>query len=175
MRKCLCKKLYCIKCLNEKKNIKCFQSCYLFNNNLNYIDQIYNISKYPLPKNCEIKLNFSSVDWIRSGITFDKNIINQKSDDNEPNYNIYYVLEDLEQFYNLKQKWTRVKSFEKHLQAGDNMIITLLNEKMRYKVNGTQLDKEENIQMNDNKERCLLVHNRNLKSKCNIAYITEIL
>ena len=64
LRKCLCKKLFCIKCLNEKKNIKCFQSCYLFNNNLNYIDQIYNISKYPLPKNCEIKLNFSSVDWI---------------------------------------------------------------------------------------------------------------
>ena len=167
--------MFCIKCLNEKKNVDCFQSCYLFNNNLNYINQIYNISKYPLPKNCEIKLYFSSVDRIRSGITLDKNIINHQTDYNEPKYNIFYILEDLKQFYSLDRKWTHFKGFERDLQSGDSLIIILSNEKIIFKVNENQIFEVSNISLNDDKERYLLVHNRNLKSKCNIAYITEII
>ena len=76
--------------MNEKKNNECLKTCYLFNNNLNYIDSIYNISKYPLPNNFEIKLEFTSVYWIRSGITLDKNIINLNKDENCPKYDIYF-------------------------------------------------------------------------------------
>ncbi len=42
LKKCLCKKIFCQKCLDEKKNVECIKSCYLFNNDLNYINQIYN-------------------------------------------------------------------------------------------------------------------------------------
>jgi len=174
LRKCLCKKIFCLNCLNEKKNNECIKTCYLFNNNLNYIDKIYNISKYPLPKNFEIKLDFTSVDWIRSGITLDKNIMNSNKDDNTPKYDIYYVLEDLYEFYSLKGQWKSYKGIGRNLQKGDYMTITLLDGEMRYKVNETTLDFVENIQLQDNKEIYLLVHDRNLKSKCNIIYITEI-
>ena len=62
-------------CLQLGKNEECIQKCYLFQNGLNYTNQIYNISKYPLPKNFEAKISFSSVDWVRTGITFNKDII----------------------------------------------------------------------------------------------------
>ena len=88
IRRCICKKIYCFSCLEKKENIDCLKNCYLFNNNLNYTTQIYNISKYPLPKNFEIKLYFSSVDWVRSGITFNKEIINDQLDANCPKYDI---------------------------------------------------------------------------------------
>ena len=140
LRKCLCKKIFCLNCLNEKKNIDCQKTCYLFNNNLNYNNQIYNISKYPLPNNFEIKLYFSAVDWIRSGITFDEKIKNCKSDDNSPKFDVYYVLEGLNQFYNLSDTWRHFNGIGRKLQSGDNMIITLIDGKMNYTINGTQLD-----------------------------------
>ena len=174
LRKCLCKKIFCIKCLNEKKKNECLKTCYLFNNNLNYIDSIYNISKYPLPNNFEIKLEFTSVYWIRSGITLDKNIINLNKDENCPKYDIYYILEDLCEFYSLNGEWKNFKGITRKLQKGDSMTIALLDGIMRFKVNETILDFVENIQLQDNKEIYLLVHDRNLNSKCNITYITEI-
>ena len=45
---------------------------------------------------------------------------------------------------------------------------------MKYNINGTSLDFEEEISLNDN-EIYLLIHDRYQKSKCNIEYITEIL
>ena len=172
LRRCLCKKIFCLKCLNERKNIDCQKSCYLFNNNLNCINQIYNISKYPLPKNFEIKLFFSKVDWIRTGITFDEKIKNCQKDSNSPKFDIYYILNDLKQFYNSKG-WKNIKGIGRKLQTGDNMIISLINGKMYYNINGTQIDLIEHIPLKE-ENIYLLVHDRYLESKCNIEYITEI-
>ena len=89
--------------MKAKKNIECLKSCYLFNNNLNYINEEYNISKVPLPKKFEVKLNFTEVHDIRAGITFDKNIVNNYSKKNDsPNYDIYYIHKNLYRFYDLK-------------------------------------------------------------------------
>ena len=99
IKRCLCKRSYCLKCFDEGEEIQCLQSCYLFNNNLNFVNQTYNISKCPLPTNFEVKLHFGQVDWVRVGITFDKEIINNQNDTNCPLYDIYYILEDFIQFY----------------------------------------------------------------------------
>ena len=104
----------------------------------------------------------------------DKNIINLNKDENCPKYDIYYILEDLCEFYSLSGKWKNFKGIGRKLQKGDSMKITLLEGKMRFKVNETILDFVENIQLQDNKEIYLLVHDRDLNSKCNITYITEI-
>ena len=175
LRRCLCKKIFCLKCLNDKKNLDCFKSCYLFNNHLNYINQLYNISEYQLPKNFELKLHFSSVNYVRTGITLDKNIKNCKKDSNDPNYDVFYIHQDLNQFYNLKNKWKTFNGFKNGLKAGDYMIITMINGKMKYNINGTSLDFEAEISLNDENEVYLLIHDRHLKSKCNIEYITELL
>ena len=47
--------------------------------------------------------------------------------------------------------------------------------KMIYKINDAQLDVVVNVSKHDNNEMHLLVHDRTLKSKCNIVYITELL
>ena len=105
LRRCICKKTYCYRCLEEGDECECLKNCYLFNNNLNYTTQTYNISKFPLPNNFEVKLHFSSVDWVRTGITFDKSIGDDEIDANCPLYDIYCILEDLVQFYTLNNKW----------------------------------------------------------------------
>ena len=102
-----------------------------------------------------------------------KKIINNEIDNNSPNYDIYYILEDLQQFYNCNEKWKRFKGIGRNLKW-DTLIITLFEGKMSYKVNETQLDLIENIPFQDNKEVYLLVHDRYLTSKCNINYITEL-
>ena len=175
LRKCLCKKLFCLKCLNDKKNPECLKTCYLFNNGYNYINTRYNISKFPLPKNFEIKLNYSVIKCIRSGITFDKNIINFNSDADSPQYDIHYIYEGLEACYSLKGGWKHFKGINHELQAGDNMIITLLNKELKYKVNDIEINFTEKIGDVDNKEIYLLVHDRDINCKCNILYITEII
>ena len=76
------------------------KSC-LFSNDLNYTTEIYNIPKYPLPRNCEVILNFKKLNMVRVGITFDKDIIKNKDNEYSPLYDIYYILEDLKQFYTL--------------------------------------------------------------------------
>ena len=72
---------------------------------MNYTTQIYNISKYPLPKNFEVKLHFNSVDWVRTGITFNKEIINGQTDLIYPKFDIYCLLKDLVKFYTFKSGW----------------------------------------------------------------------
>ena len=163
-----------MKCLNGKKNTKCLKTCYLFNNEYNYINTRYNISKYPLPKNFEIKLNFSLVNSIRAGITFDKNIINFNSDDDGPQYDIYYICQNLNACYSLKGGWKHFQGNYRNLHTGDNIIITLFNKELKYKVNDTEINFSEKIPEIDNKEMYLLVHDRDKNCKCNILYITEI-
>ena len=175
LRKCLCKQIFCLKCLNGKKNTKCLKTCYLFNNEYNYINTRYNISKYPLPKNFEIKLNYSVVNCIRAGITFDKNIIYFNSDADSPKYDIYYIYQGLDACYTLKGNWKHFKGNYRKLQAGDNIIITLFNKELKYKVNYIEINFSEKIPEDDNKEIYLLVHDRHQDSKCNILYIAEII
>lgn len=176
IRRCLCKKCYCYRCLEiDDYKIDCIKTCYLFNNNLNYTTQIYNISKHPLPINFEAKLLFSSVDWVRTGITFNKDIINEQSDVNCPQFDIYCLLEDLVQFYTLKSGWKNCfKNDNRGLKTGDIVTITLKNGEMRYSINDECLGGFIKVDLYDKKEMYLLVHSRNEKSKCQILYITEI-
>ena len=175
IRKCLCNKYYCYRCLDEGDDIPCSKTCYLFHNNYNYTTQIYNISKYPLPRNFEVKLHFSSADWVRTGITFNKEIINDQSDVNCPQYDIYCILEDLVQFYTLKNGWKNCfRADNQLLKSGDNVTITLRNGEMRYAVNDEDLGGFVKVDLYDKKEMYLLVHTRNEKSKCQILYITEL-
>ena len=176
LRKCLCNKIFCSKCLNNKKNTDCLKSCYLFNNGLNYINQGYNISKVPLPKKFELKLYFTNINNIRIGITCDKYIANYKKvDDDSPNYDIYYIYKNLTRFYDLNGGWNDCKGIGRELQSGDYMVIKLYDGKMKYMVNEKQLDFVVNISQYNDKEIYLLIHDRYLKSKCNIEYIAEII
>ena len=175
IRKCLCNKYYCYRCLDEGEDILCSKTCYLFHNNYNYTTQIYNISKYPLPRNFEVKLHFSSADWVRTGITFNKEIINDQSDVNCPQYDIYCILEDLVQFYTLKNGWKNCfRTDNQLLKSGDNITITMRNGEMRYAVNDEDLGGFVKVDLYDKKEMYLLVHTRNEKSKCQILYIAEL-
>ena len=175
IRRCICKKSICCRCLEDGEETDCVKTCYLFNNNLNYTTQTYNISKYPLPLNFEVKLHFSSVDWVRTGITFNKEIINDQTDVNCPQFDIYCILEDLIQFYTLKNGWKNsFRNDNRPLKNGDNVTITLRNGELRYMVNEDDLGGFIKVDMVDKKEVYLLVHIRNDKSKCEILYITEI-
>ena len=175
IRRCICKRCYCYRCLEDGEETECFKTCYLFHNNLNTTTQTYNISKYPLPLNFEVKLHFSQVDWVRTGITFNKEIINDQTDLNCPQYDIYCILEDLIQFYTLKNGWKNsFRNDNRPLKNGDNVTITLKNGELRYAVNDEDLGGFIKVDMTDKKEVYLLVHIRNDKSKCQILYITEI-
>ena len=175
IRRCICKKCYCYRCLEEEDKIDCLKTCYLFNNGLNYTSQTYNISKFPLPYNFEVKLHFSAVDWVRTGITFNKEIINDQTDVNCPQYDVYCILEDLIQFYTFKSGWKNCFRNDSHgLKSGDFVTITLKNGEMRYSVNDEDLGGFIKVDMCDKKEMYLLVHTRNEKSKCQIVYISEI-
>ena len=77
--------------------------------------------------------------------------------------------------YNLKGKWKRIQGFNRKLQAGDNLIITLFNKELKYKINDIEINFNEKIPEIDNKEIYLLVHDRYKNCKCNILYITEII
>ena len=68
IRRCLCKKAFCKNCLIQGRNESCLKNCYVFQNSTNNTTNIYNISKYTLPKNFEARILFNSVDWVRTGI-----------------------------------------------------------------------------------------------------------
>ena len=175
IRRCICNKCYCFRCLDDGEDVECAKTCYLFHNNLNYTTETYNISKFPLPRNFEVKLHFSSADWVRTGITFNKEIINDQSDVNCPQYDIYCILEDLIQFYTLKTGWKNCFRGDNHtLKNGDNVIITLKNGELRYLVNDEDLGGFAKVDLYDKKEMYLLVHTRNEKSKCQILYICVV-
>ena len=139
-----------------------------------YLKCKYNISKCPLPTNFEVKLHFGQVDWVRVGITFDKEIINNQNDTNCPLYDIYYILEDFIQFYTLQKGWKNSFINTRPLRDGDNVIMTLKNGELRYSINDIQLNGFIKIDLSNKEEMYLLVHARNDRSKCQIIYIAEI-
>lgn len=177
IKKCICGNYYCENCIKSKKNEYCVKNCYTFQNGENTISQIYNISKMPLPKNFNAQLYFSNVDWIRSGITLDSNIVNDTLDSNCPPYNIFYILENLQEFYiGNKSSWLTYFNKKKLLLSGDFLNIQLKNGELRYFLNGEDLGKGYTIGnklLKDN-DIYLLVHRRNNKSKCEIVYIYDL-
>ena len=175
LRRCICNKSICSRCLIDQKNSECKQTCYLFQNNTRFTSGIYNCSKYPLPKNFEVKLYFSSVDWIRTGISFSNDIINEQTDANCPSYDIYCILEDLIQFYTKNTAWKNCFNKGRKLKAGDYMTITFKNGELKYSVNDIDLGSKINIDLSTKKKPpYLFVHVRNEHSKAEIIYICEI-
>ena len=149
---------------------------FLFNNNLNYLTEIYNVSKNPLPSKFKAILNFTSVSSIRIGISLDKDIIKDKIDKNKPLYNVYYISEDLNQFYNLDNGW-RSNVFKwdgEKLKKGDNLAIIFIDGNLAYSVNGKKLEGSVKVKEYDKKEIYLLIHRRNTESNCQIISIEEI-
>jgi hypothetical protein len=174
IRRCLCKQCFCENCIKECNNTKCAKSCYVFNNDMRKTSSIYNISKHPLPLNFEALIYYASVDWVRTGITFDKNIINFQSDENCPLFDVYCILEDLKQFYSQRTGWEGIFNKQvKPLKAGDYMKIILKNGKMKFVVNNIIIGSVK-IDMINKKEMYLFVHCRNDNSSAEIVYITEI-
>ena len=128
LRRCLCKKIICERCLEAQKNTECSKCCYIFSSGHNTTSTIYNLSKYPLPKNSEIKLYFEEVSWVRSGITFSKEIANDQTDSNCPQFDVYCILEDLMQLYTMNGGWKSCFNKGVHpLRKGDYMTIIYKN------------------------------------------------
>ena len=149
---------------------------FLFNNNLDFATDIYNISKNPLPKNFKAKLKFNSVSWVRVGITFDKEIVKDKTDENKPLYDIYYILEDLNQFYDLSHGWrTNIFNYDGgKLKSGDELTIIFKNGKLSYEVNEIKIKGFVDVEVYNKNEYYLLVHRRDAKTICQILSIEEI-
>ena len=136
---------------------------------------IYNLSKYPLPKNFELKVIYLSIDWIRSGLSFTKDILNDQNDSNCPPFDVYCILEDLVQFYTKQNGWKNCFTRgTKGLKAGDCLTMTLKNGELRFAVNDNDLGSVIKLDLSKKKEIYLLIHSRNQKSKAEIVYISEI-
>ena len=158
------------------KEPKKVENLCLFNNNLKFATDIYNISKNPLPKNFKVVLKFNSVSWVRVGITFDKEIVKDKTDENKPLYDIYYILEDLKQFYDLSHGWrTNLFDYDKgKLKSGDKLTMTFKNGTLTYAVNENKINGSATVDVYDKKELYLLVHRRDAKTICELLSIEEI-
>ena len=175
LRRCLCKKSICYKCLTSGKNVDCISSCYVFQSGIKYTSTTYNLSKFPLPKNFEVKICFVNVDWIRTGITFSREIMSDVNDANCPQYDIYCILEDLVQFYTKHNGWKNCfNRGMRNLKAGDMMTITFKNGELRFAINDIDLGSVVKIDLTKKKECYLLIHSRNQKSKAEIVYMSEI-
>ena len=178
LKKCICKKYYCIDCISKGKNIKCKNECYLFNNNLNTLTSFYQISKLPLPKNFEAKIHFIKVDMIRAGITFDPNIINETDCHlDSPNYNIYYKGQSSGTFYYYKKGWIEHFNIGKSLKNGDDLIIKVKDGKLNYYLNDVSMGNSFPLKKSDidNKIMFLLIHRRTKDSDCRLEYIYELI
>ena len=115
---------------------------------------------------------------VRIGITFDPNIVNEKKDKNMPQYRIYYILQDLNDFYSYhEKKWKSYFGGRNRLKNGDDLTIILNNGKLKYLINGDDLGKEYTINNRDLDEEnmYLLIHRRNQYSQCELKYIYEII
>ena len=179
LKKCICKKYFCQKCISNNNNIQCQKECFLLNNNLNTLTSYYHISKYILPKNFEAKIHFIKVKYIRVGITFDPNIINEKDYDNDsPKYNIYYKAQRSKTFYTYKMGWIQnYFQFDNGYKAGDDLIIKIKDGKLYYLCNGEPIGTyyQLNIDEIKNKNFYLLIHRRTNYSECKLEYIYELI
>lgn len=177
IKKCICHKCYCEKCLAQSQNYKCKENCYLFNNDKNTLDSIYNISKYPLPKNFEAMIHFISVDWVRTGIVFGREILDEGADCNCPPYKLYYLLENMSELYSCDTKsWITFFDKDEKLKPNDNLLVQLKNKELKYFLNGKDLGGSFKIKTQDKNENdmYLIVHRRNKKSQCELIYIYDL-
>ena len=177
IKKCICGKYYCPTCISNEINIECKKQCYLFNNNLNTITEYYQISKFPLPKNFEAKIYYNKIDNnepIRVGITFDKNIIYEKTYSlDSPKYNIYYRGN---RFYSYEKGWSDLFHSDKNIKKEDYLTLKVKDGKLSYCLNGISLEDSYLINSNDinNKEMYLLIHRKNKVNECQIIYLYEL-
>ena len=177
LRKCICKKIYCIDCISNNKNNKCKKQCYLFNNNLNILTSFYQISKFPLPKNFEAKLYLTKVEMIRVGITFDSGIINEKNNHlDSPKYVIYYKGQISKAFYCYNKGWIDYFNIGKNFESGDDLIIRVKEGKLSYYLNNQSMGDSYPLEKEDidNKIMFLLIHRRDSDSNCQLEYIYEL-
>jgi hypothetical protein len=173
LRKCLCLEIICITCLNLNKNESCHQNCYIFENNgKDKTSDIYNVSKHPLPKNFEAKVIYYDASMIRTGIIFDKSIMDFQEDDNSPNHDIYYLLQDLRQFYTPERNF-RDNGRDSDLRPGDELIIKRNNNSIAYYYNNSCiLDHLMTHRADD--QFYFFIHCRNMTSNsARIVYLVE--
>ena len=178
LKRCVCQEFYCDNCILNNKPEKCIKECFLFNNNSNKLNSLYNISKYPLPKNFKAKIHFTDVDLVRIGLTFDANIIRETKDSNSPNYKIYYVLQDMKAIYDYNNKdWIKYFDGKNKLKNGDDLTVILKDGKLEYLLNGETIGKPYILNSNDINEETmyLLIHRRNSYSQCELKYIYELI
>ena len=178
LKRCVCQEFYCDNCILNNKPEKCIKECFLFNNNSNKLNSLYNISKYPLPKNFKAKIHFTDVDLVRIGLTFDDNIIRETKDSNSPNYKIYYVLQDMKAIYDYNNKdWIKYFDGKNKLKNGDDLTVILKDGKLEYLLNGETIGKPYILNSNDINEETmyLLIHRRNSYSQCELKYIYELI
>ena len=178
LKRCVCQEFYCDNCILNNKPEKCIKECFLFNNNSNKLNSLYNISKYPLPKNFKAKIHFTDVDLVRIGLTFDANIIRETKDSNTPNYKIYYVLQDMKAIYDYNNKdWIKYFDGKNKLKNGDDLTVILKDGKLEYLLNGETIGKPYILNSNDINEETmyLLIHRRNSYSQCELKYIYELI
>ena len=177
LKKCICGKYFCEYCISNNKNIQCKKECFLFNNNLNTLTSLYQISKFPLPKNFKQKFILLKCIWF-DGITFDSNIINEKDDHNSPKYNIYNKYEGRSDFYTYKKGWiSNYFKLDKGIKEGDDLIIKLKEGKLYYLCNGESIGDSYSLDLDEinNKNMYLLIHRRNTSSECKLEYIYELI
>ena len=178
LKKCLCQEYYCDNCILNNKPEKCLKECFLFNNNSNKLNSLYNISKYPLPKNFKAQIHFTDVDLVRIGLTFDSNIIKEAKDSNNPNYKIYYILQDMKAIYDYHKKdWIKYFDGKNKLKNGDDLTVILKDGKLEYLLNGETIGKPYILNSKDINEETmyLLIHRRNSYSQCELKYIYELI
>lgn len=175
LNKCLCKKIICDKCIELQKNKSCLKSCYIFENGSNCTSTVYNVSKLPLPKNSTIKLYFEKVKYVRAGITFGKEIMFNPKDESDPNYDVYFIAEELWHLYDKNKGWQDISKDRYRLQDGDFMTIIYTPKKLEFFINETPLGKVNISESHKKKEPYLLVHcnNEPSQSKVVIMSITE--
>lgn len=175
LSRCICRKSFCLKCITNRKNKDCVKECYIFTNGTNFTSSVYNLSKHKLPKNCEALIYFHSVEWVRTGISFSLDCVNDQVDANRPQYDIYCVLEDLVQLYTKKNGWrAHFKNERNGLKTKDKMKIIVKNNEMRFQINGDDLGGIVKLDVSKDKDSFLFIHCRNPKSKVELIYIREI-
>lgn len=177
LKKCICKKYFCDKCISDNRNINCQNNCFVFNNNLNILTSYYQISKFPLPKNFEAKVHFNKVNMIRLGITFEPNIIEEtKYDMDSPQYNIYYIGQHLNSSYTYKKDWHSLFKSDRELKGGDDLILRIKDGNIYYLLNGNSISGSFSLDKDiiNEKKMFLLIHRRNNKSECQLKYIYEL-
>ena len=131
LKKCVCKKYLCMECLQLQKNKDCYKTCYVYstgNNSTDSSETCYYTSKYPLGKLFEFKVLFTKVYWIRTGMAISKDILHLAADDNSPQYDILYQLEDLSQIYYQKSWRTYNRnniSENRQLSPGDYITVRM--------------------------------------------------